>query len=1356
MAIYQGELYVKFQTNSSKLDASRPQLQLDNILGLKNYYTLSKSSDPRQSSSIDGLFHVFVDSDTDIRALCDQLEIFQNVVYAEPIYQEQLLYTPNDPAIGEGNQYYLETIRAFEAWDITNGSNEIIIGISDTGFDRDHQDIKSKLYRNENDPPNGIDDDGNGYIDDYIGYDFADNDSIAEADASHHGTRVGGIAGASTDDGIGMAGIGFNTLISPLKVFKSSNNNSSSAYESVLYAADNGFDIINLSWGSPDSYSQAAQNIINYAVQEKGLIVIAAAGNTPEDLAFYPASYDNVLSVGATEPDDNKASFSTFNYNIDMTAPGRQIYSAQGSNTYGIDGGTSYSSPIVAGTAALLKHHFPELTPNQIIERLRVSSLPIYEVGSNVSYQDKLGFGRLDMYNALVNNTLKSIRFSNLEYANEIGNFAYFGDSISISADFTNYLNPSSATLEFTSTSPFITLLDQHVSLGNLQTLAQKHVEAPILFIHEETPPETNIDVKVNITDGSYKDFQYFTIVTQPDRVDIKNENISYTVTGNGNLAFGSDGFQNGLGLNWKNQIYAGRVSFMIGLNSESVSDNFYKRTASTTREQDFIKIGNAKIQSHPAMDLVSANTFKDDSAANPLNLVVSQKTMTNLSANYLIQEYLITSLSGSSLENLSSGLYVDWNIQDASKNKSYYNDSLKLLVSYDAQSSTFAGLYAYYDSAPISQSLDISNKNSNTPDLGGDLTDDLKYQLSKIKQYDSAGWVGAGNDIAVMISDESIKINQGNSSKNAFIMVFGSSLGELKSTLDQAIVAYEEYLGLPSLLETVISCEGASVVLDPLKGNNYLFYSDPYGKNLLGQGNAFISGQVNQDTSFYVINVDKGYEDDIQRIDVNLVSQVANFKMSSDTLFLDNPSNSVSFTDQSFKPLNWLWDFGNGIQSTIQHPKVSFSTPGTYEIVLSVENELGCNESFSKNLLVAQRPSKPDISDQTICFGESIVLIASNTDELAVYSDNTSKTPLYSGSSLAFTKLEKDTILYVSNTTGPFESLRKQVIIRVDDFFADFEVVPATDSDEISAHVINQSSGFVTSNWYVDGSFASSTDTLTISVSKSSYSISLATTGTSGCKDSTTQVITFQDSPIPTIDLGTFCYGDDAILNPSNGNIFGFYTDAELSQLILKGESLTVSQLEEETKVYVVGLDSILPSSPVEVVLTPFLPFVEITSDPDTLILTKQKTASFEINNENISSWKWYINDQLVDSSPKPVFFFDTASIYKVTLIAIDETGCKNSDTLQYLVLNAPIVDALGIELHKTKVYPLPAEDYLNIESEIFTHARLHSLSGKLLKSQTFSGKVSLDTEGLESGVYLLELSDQYGSNQWIKVILR
>jgi thermitase len=250
------------------------------------------------------------------------------VAYAEPDYVAQAVGTPDDPYLGL--QWGLTKVGAAQAWDVTTGSPAINIAILDTGVDLDHSDLANKIVSEIN----------------LTNFGSAD-------DVYGHGTHVAGIAAAITDNGIGVAGLGYSATIMDVKVL---DDNGMGAYSwivsGITWAADNGADIINMSLGGSFA-SSAMEDAVNYA-WSKGVVVVAAAGNNGDSTPMYPAYYTNCIAVAATDASDALASFSNFGDWVDVAAPGVSIYSTLKDNGYGYMSGTSMASPYVAGLAALV------------------------------------------------------------------------------------------------------------------------------------------------------------------------------------------------------------------------------------------------------------------------------------------------------------------------------------------------------------------------------------------------------------------------------------------------------------------------------------------------------------------------------------------------------------------------------------------------------------------------------------------------------------------------------------------------------------------------------------------------------------------------------------------------------------------------------------------------------------------------------------------------------------------------------------------------------------------------------------------------------------------------------------------
>ena len=250
------------------------------------------------------------------------------VAYAEPDFGAEALGGPDDPYFGL--QWGLTKIEAPQAWEVTAGSSSINIAILDTGIDLDHPDLTNKVISNIN---------------------FSS--SATTDDVYGHGTHVAGIAAATTNDGIGVAGLGYSCTIMNVKILADYGTGSySSICSGIIWAADNGAEVINMSVGG-SSNSSALEDAVNYA-WSKGVVVVAAAGNEGKTMPFYPAYYTNCIAVAATDANDARASWSNYGDWVDVAAPGVSIYSTLKNGNYGYKSGTSMASPHVAGLAALV------------------------------------------------------------------------------------------------------------------------------------------------------------------------------------------------------------------------------------------------------------------------------------------------------------------------------------------------------------------------------------------------------------------------------------------------------------------------------------------------------------------------------------------------------------------------------------------------------------------------------------------------------------------------------------------------------------------------------------------------------------------------------------------------------------------------------------------------------------------------------------------------------------------------------------------------------------------------------------------------------------------------------------------
>lgn len=286
----------------------------------------------------------------------------------------------NDPAFASpATSYAFSRIQAADAWQITTGSEQIVIAVIDSGVRLDHPEFAARLTP---------------------GYDFVNDDDTPDDD-SGHGTHVAGLIGAALDNGQGLAGVCPGCRIMPVKVLNAGNTGIwSDLAQGIVFATDNGARILNLSLGSFSS-SWTLEKALAYARQH-GVLIVAAAGNQGLQLPYYPAASEGVIAVGATDAQDGWWPVSNYGVFVDLTAPGDLIYSTyhRFDNTYNgytIMSGTSMATAQVSGLAGLILSLYPRLTPAEVTSALLAGADDLGTAGHDVFY----GQGRINAAHTL-------------------------------------------------------------------------------------------------------------------------------------------------------------------------------------------------------------------------------------------------------------------------------------------------------------------------------------------------------------------------------------------------------------------------------------------------------------------------------------------------------------------------------------------------------------------------------------------------------------------------------------------------------------------------------------------------------------------------------------------------------------------------------------------------------------------------------------------------------------------------------------------------------------------------------------------------------------------------------------------
>lgn len=312
----------------------------------------------------------------------------------------------NEPASSRGNSSASgkagADINALNAWNLTKGDRRIKIAVIDTGVDYNHEDLKSNMWTNQAEANGraGIDDDGNGYIDDVHGYDFVNNDGDP-MDGNGHGTHCAGTIAAEHDNNTGIAGVMAEAEIVGIKFLSDQGSGSTAdAIKAIDYATAIGVDIMSNSWGG-GGFSQALKDSIVRA-QKAGIVFTAAAGNSASNnntTPHYPSNYqvDNVISVAAHNYNDTLASFSCYgSETVHVAAPGRNILSTTPNNQYDVYSGTSMATPHVSGVLGLYLSYHGATDPKVLRDKLMSSSVYASAYGRKT-----IGGGRVDAFNFL-------------------------------------------------------------------------------------------------------------------------------------------------------------------------------------------------------------------------------------------------------------------------------------------------------------------------------------------------------------------------------------------------------------------------------------------------------------------------------------------------------------------------------------------------------------------------------------------------------------------------------------------------------------------------------------------------------------------------------------------------------------------------------------------------------------------------------------------------------------------------------------------------------------------------------------------------------------------------------------------
>jgi hypothetical protein len=672
---------------------------------------------------------------------------------AAPWCVAELAGEPNDPQLDR--QRMLNTIQAYAAWDVEPGSDTVVIGISDSGLMMDHEDLRDALFvRTSEVPSNGIDDDGNGYVDDHRGYNFTwSPDGSAPGETfnpkNSHGTGVGGICGATVNNGVGIAGVANRCRIFPLRTMPDNSTGIVYGYESIMYCALNDIDVVNCSWGGR-SPSCIDEDVIAYAIA-RGTAVVAAAGNHNSASPFYPGSYRGVLGVGVVDPEDGVVEMTGRGPTVDVMAPGHGSWTTDNGGGYFGFCCTSGSSPIAAAIVALVRSRNPELAPREAcaIVRDAVDESPWNYVPESIDTL-LLPRGRVNALRAVTADpdTLISFEVDSVTFRSSRPDGRWtVGDTLVATASIYNVLAPWTIKRHgpitvVSSGSPAIRPLASDPTLDLFADHGTEMSLPPLSFVVErETDTTAYIIVQVEGVDGNDRSLtrRYsFAVTPAPAFTTLANDRMRVSIgdrtrIGNTDIDRGQgEGFHYD---QWCGQLYEGGL--MVSANGRVVD-----AVRAVRGTNDHFRPIKRFIAPEPSTGIV-----EDADAPDSLRIGVEVELDVNLDPDHaiLVIDATVTNRSASTLHDLAVAWFYDWDLGgQPANNRTFRTGDDQIVCSVEPrQPCVLLRSWSYHsDAQAIACGLD------NTTTYGGFPTERKLDLLSsgENEQYDGV------NDVAAIV----------------------------------------------------------------------------------------------------------------------------------------------------------------------------------------------------------------------------------------------------------------------------------------------------------------------------------------------------------------------------------------------------------------------------------------------------------------------------------------------------------------------------------------------------------------------------------------------------------------------------
>lgn len=745
------------------------------------------------------------------------------IEYAEPIQLPRLLAPPNDPMIDQ--QYHLSRVRAFEAWEIWQGDTSVTIGIVDAGIDYGHQDLVDNIQENPGEQgtdnlgrdrrTNGVDDDDNGAIDDWRGANLAwrdDDTAPGETRGSAHGTQVSGLAAATTNNGIGVAGVGYRCRFFPVKAASNTGGLLTHAYEGLLYCARRGCAVINCSWGST-GYSQTLQEIIRVAAVDYDCAIVAGAGNSPVYTPFFPAGYPGVLGVAALDISENHAT--SWGEQVGISSPGG-FTTSDGDFYLDVGTATSFAAPLVSGTVALVRSRFPSLSAAQALAHVRLTSDPL--TSQVVEKQGLTGYGRLNVERAVGTDPFShpAVTVDSITLVDRNGtptSRLTVGDSGALRLRLRNILGEARGlrirVVHYTDDRELIAIDSSWIDLGTLSTNGSVDIPSGIPFNLLQTATD-RIRFRIEMTAEGYNDYQYARRLFYQPYITEQTSTSSITLTDRGRIGF--DDLDNTIGegvtFQGKSMLYEG--GFIIASDDARVLSNT-RNGIPSMQQEDFRPVD------YPSSSNGYTLTLLDDQAfsGRAIGLRLKVRLLSDPAVPNAVAVDLATTYTGEApIDTLRFAMFADWDLDNDSYGQGVSVKTrppgslapMVAVVSGDRQTVLAHGVMA-----PLSIPIAYPFRNDTVPfDLYNTGFDDgEKWRtvsngigVTEIPRTDSS-------DVSVVIGRARAMMPPQGTDTTVFVIGFGESELEATTAMDDLaarLMAASSVPGLPPIRARLLS----------------------------------------------------------------------------------------------------------------------------------------------------------------------------------------------------------------------------------------------------------------------------------------------------------------------------------------------------------------------------------------------------------------------------------------------------------------------------------------------------------------------------------------------------------------------